>query len=313
MAFSSNVQFPAAGAAPACVGVVGLGLIGGSFAKAYADAGIEVYGYDVDERTLAAAQAEGTVSAVLDEGTVGRCELVVVALYPQDTIAWVQRMAPHIAPGSFVIDCGGVKRSICPVCFSVAERRGFTFIGGHPMAGTQYSGYRHARVDLFAGQPMVLVPPEVYDPAIVVRAEALLSPAGFGSYSVTTPARHDQLIAYTSQLAHIVSSAFIKSPTAQRHKGFSAGSYKDLTRVAEMNADMWTELFMDNADNLSEELGCVIGELERYRDALARGDELELRTLIEEGSVAKLKADGRYADAPQAASPSIAVEDEVRA
>lgn len=281
----------------ACVGVVGLGLIGGSFAKAYADAGIRVLAYDIDERSLEAACAEGSVAGVLDEETAAQCQLIVVALRPQATIAWMQRMAEHVAPDALVVDCGGVKRSVCPVCFAIAQRCGFAFIGGHPMAGTHHSGFRYARADLFAGQPMVLVPPEVYDPSLIARAERVLSLVGFGSFSVTTPGKHDQLIAYTSQLAHVVSSAFVKSPTAQKHKGFSAGSYKDLTRVAELNADMWTELFMDNADNLTQELDCVIGELERYRTALACGDESMLHDLLEEGSVAKLKADGRYADA----------------
>lgn len=279
------------------VGVVGLGLIGGSFAKAYADAGVTVFGADADERSLAAAMAEGCVTDVLDESTVAECDLVVVALYPQDTIDWVRFMAPHIGSDTLVIDCGGVKRPICSACFETAERAGFVFLGGHPMAGTHKSGFRAARADLFAGQPMVLVAPPVYDPALIVRAQQALIPAGFGSFSVTTPEMHDRLIAYTSQLAHVVSSAFVKSPTAQKHRGFSAGSYKDLTRVAEMNAAMWTELFLDNADNLVIELDCVMAELMRYRDALVAGEGATLRDLLEEGSQAKLRADGRYADA----------------
>ncbi len=282
---------------PRRVGIVGLGLIGGSFAKAYADAGIEVFAADVDERSMNAAMAEETVAGALDEQTIPTCDFILLAVYPQAIIEWMRANEAHISPSALVIDCGSVKRSVCPVCFSIAERRGFTFIGGHPMAGLQYSGYRHARADLYAGQPMVLVPPEIYDPDIILWAEEALSPAEFGSFSVTTAAKHDQIIAYTSQLPHIVSSAFIKSPTAQKHKGFSAGSYKDLTRVAEMNASMWTELFTANADNLTEEIGVVIGELERYRDALSRGDEGELRELIEQGSIAKRKADGRYSDA----------------
>ena len=122
-----------------------------------------------------------------------------------------------------------MKRPICSACFDTAERHGFVFLGGHPMAGTHKSGFRAARADLFAGQPMVLVAPPVYDPALISRAQQALIPAGFGSFSVTTPEMHDKIIAYTSQLAHVVSSAFIKSPTAQKHRGFSAGSYKDLT------------------------------------------------------------------------------------
>lgn len=282
------------------VGVVGLGLIGGSFAKAYADAGIEVLAYDIDDRAMQASMAEGTVAEPLTKDNVGTCDFIVVALYPQATVAWVSDNAPYIKPDTLVIDCGGVKRSICPVCFSAAENHGFTFIGAHPMAGTQYSGYRHARADLYAGQPMVLVPPEIYDPAIITRVEEALEPCGFGSFSVTTPQRHDQIIAYTSQLAHVVSSAFIKSPTAMKRKGFSAGSYKDLTRVAELNADMWTELFLDNADNLASEVAVVIEELQHYYDALNTGNEDELHRLLEDGTAAKLKADGRFADARKA-------------
>ncbi len=282
---------------PQRVGIVGLGLIGGSFAKAYADSGIEVFADDIDERAINAAMAEETVAGKLGPETLPTCDLVILAVYPQAIIEWMRANAEHIAKSSLVIDCGSVKRSVCPVCFSIAERTGFTFVGGHPMAGLQYSGYRHARADLYAGQPMVLVPPEIYDPDIIAWAQEALAPAAFGSFSVTTPAKHDQIIAYTSQLAHIVSSAFIKSPTAQKHRGFSAGSYKDLTRVAELNADMWTELFIANSDNLTEEIKVVVDELNRYRDALERGDEAELHELLEQGSEAKRKADGRYSDA----------------
>ena len=281
---------------PRCVGVVGLGLIGGSFAKAYADAGMKVLAHDIDKGTLAAACGEGTVAAPLTRENVGECDAVVVALYPQDTVDWVTEHAELFGPDVLVIDCGGVKRPICEPLFEAAERAGFAFMGGHPMAGTHHSGFRYARSDLFAGQPMVLVPPAIFSPELIDRAKAVLDPAGFGSYAVTTPETHDRLIAYTSQLAHVVSSAFAKSPTALKHKGFSAGSYKDLTRVAELNPDMWTELFLDNADNLDTELDRVIVELQRYREAIGSGDREGLRRLLAEGSAAKLKADGRYAD-----------------
>ena len=294
---SHAVQVPPAPLPPTRVGVVGLGLIGGSFAKAYSDAGIEVFGADIDERSLAAALAEGAVVGRLDESTVADCDLVLVALYPGATVEWVERMAPLIGKDALVIDCGGVKRAVCAPCFAAAERAGFVF--GRPSHG-RYAQKRfpRGRAPIFSpGQPMVLVPRPVYDPSVLARAQAALAPVGFGSFSIATPERHDEIIAYTSQLAHVVSSAFIKSPSAQKHRGFSAGSYKDLTRVAELNADMWTELFMVNADNLVFELDGVIRELERYRAALHDGDAETLHTLLEEGSKAKLSADGRYADA----------------
>lgn len=276
------------------VGIVGLGLIGGSFAKAYADAGFTVYGHDLDEGTLQASMAEKTVAAPLDSETLPACGLVIIALYPQATLDWLSANAASIARDALVIDCGGVKRAICEPCFSLADRHGFTFIGGHPMAGTHHSGYRHARGDLYAGQPMVLVLPDNASDDAIQRARQALAPAGFGSYSIASAQEHDRIIAYTSQLAHVVSSAFIKSPTAQLHKGFSAGSYKDLTRVAELNPDMWTQLFMANADYLGDEIDEVIAHLQEYRQALRDGQADRLHALLAEGSAAKLAADGRF-------------------
>ena len=156
--------------------------------------------------------------------------------------------------------------------------------------------FRHARVDLFAGQSFVIVPPEDCDQRVVDACIASLSPCGFKRYSIATPERHDEIIAYTSQLAHVVSSAFIKSPTARAHSGFSAGSYRDLTRVAELNAGMWTELFCDNADYLSLEIERVIKELSRYKDALDARDADTLEALLADGARAKRRADGRFAD-----------------
>ncbi len=276
------------------VGIVGLGLIGGSFAKAYADAGVTVYGYDIDEGTVQASLSEGTLAARLSTERITQCSVIIIALYPEATLDWLQENARFIRADALVIDCGGVKRAICGPCFKLAGRFGFTFVGGHPMAGTHHSGYRHARGDLFAGQPMVLVLPPDAGPEIGQRVRESLIPVGFGSFSVTSAEDHDRIIAYTSQLAHVVSSAFIMSPTALLHKGFSAGSYKDLTRVAELNPDMWTELFMDNADFLGSEIDEIIGHLEEYRKALASKDAMMLHDLLSRGSAAKLAADGRY-------------------
>lgn len=281
---------------PGAVGIVGLGLIGGSLAKAYAEAGVTVYAANRTRSTLEAAIAEGSVAAPLDDSTIELCDLVVIALYPQATVDWVRDHADAFATDALVVDCGGVKRAICAPCFAVASSYGFHFIGGHPMAGIQYSGFRHARVDLFAGQSFVIVPPEDCDRRVVDACIASLSPCGFKRYSIATPERHDEIIAYTSQLAHVVSSAFIKSPTARAHSGFSAGSYRDLTRVAELNAGMWTELFCDNADYLSLEIERVIKELARYKDALDARDADTLEALLADGTRAKRRADGRFSD-----------------
>ena len=160
------------------------------------------------------------------------------------------------------------------------------------MAGTQYSGIKHAKATLFKNAPMVLVPPVYDDMAFLDRITKLLAPAGFGKFSVTTAEKHDKMIAFTSQLAHVVSNAYIKSPTAREHRGFSAGSYKDLTRVAWLNENMWTELFLENREPLLFEIDCLVNSLKEYRDALANEDGVTLRRLLRDGRVAKEEIDG---------------------
>ena len=160
------------------------------------------------------------------------------------------------------------------------------------MAGSQFSGFKYSRADLFHGQPMVLVPPVFDDIYLLDRAKKALAPCHFGSFSVTTAEDHDRLIAFTSQMPHILSNAFIKSPTAQEHKGFSAGSYRDLTRVAWLNPSMWAELFLENKHNVLFELDHLIESLNTYRDAIDRENMTDLVSLLEEGKRRKEEVDG---------------------
>ena len=272
------------------VGVVGLGLIGGSMAKAYHAAGWHTLAFDLDEDVMGAARVE-TIDGTLDETTVATCDVVLLAVYPGAAIGWLRENADRLANDCLVIDCCGVKREVCDACMPMAQGRDFTFVGGHPMAGAQYSGFKYARANLFRGAPMVIVPPRTDDMALLDRIKCSLAPAGFGSICVTTAEEHDRRIAYTSQLAHVVSNAYIKSPTAQGHTGFSAGSYRDMTRVAWLNEGMWTELFLDDADNLLYELDLVIDSLKEYRDALAARDAPRLRALLRDGRIAKENAE----------------------
>ena len=274
------------------VGICGLGLIGGSMAKAYRAAGHEVLGFDIDETTVGYALLADIICGILDEKTIPECELIFVALYPEATAEYLKNIAPSIDKDTVVIDLCGTKKRVCEVGFALAEHYGFTFVGGHPMAGKQYSGIKHARATLFKGAPMVIVPPVFDDMALIDRINGLLEPAGFGRLSVTDADSHDKTIAFTSQLAHIVSNAYVKSPTAEGHKGFSAGSYKDLTRVAWLNENMWTELFLENKEPILFELDNIIASLTEYRDAIAEDNGEELRELLRAGRIAKEKIDG---------------------
>ena len=275
------------------VGIVGLGLIGGSFAKAYHAAGWTVYGYDVDESMLAFAQLADAVNAPLTMENIGTCDLVLLCVRPLAAIDYLRSAAPHIGSRPVVIDCCGTKRVVCAAAFPLAAQYHFTYLGGHPMAGTQYSGFGHARANLYHNAPMVIVPPDFDNIALLSRVQELLRPAGFGSYSVTTAEKHDEMIAFTSQMAHLVSNAYIKSPTARAHKGFSAGSYKDMTRVAWLNAPMWSELFLENRDYLMRELDILSENLNAYRKALAEQDLPTLTKLLDDGRRRKEEVDGR--------------------
>ena len=276
------------------VGIVGLGLIGGSMAKAFARAeGVRVLGLDTDKSILGFAILSGAVHEELTRENQADCDLLLLAAYPQAAEEYLRREAPFIPKDAVVMDCLGTKRPICSAAFPLAEKYGFTFVGGHPMAGTHHSGFKYARENLFRGAPMVLVPPRHFDMELLERIKTLLSPLGFGSFSVTTAEQHDEMIAFTSQMPHLVSNAYIKSPTAAGHKGFSAGSYKDMTRVAWLKPEMWTELFLENRDNLIRELDSFIGDLEEYRQALETQDGETLQHLLEDGCRRKMEIDGR--------------------
>ena len=274
------------------VGIVGLGLIGGSFAKAYHEAGATVLAWNRSRSVLDFAMMSGAVDAELTEENIAACDLVLIALYPEATIEWFRRMAPHIGSHPVVLDCGGTKRTICAACFPIAEEHGVTFLGGHPMAGTQYSGFKNAKATMYHGAPMVIVPPDFDDVLLFDRVKQLLQPAGFSRFSFTTAEAHDEMIAFTSQMAHVVSNAYIKSPTAGSHKGFSAGSYKDLTRVAWLNPQMWAELFLENKDFLMRELNILVENLQKYELAMEQNDLPGLTALLDEGRRRKEEVDG---------------------
>ena len=274
------------------VGILGLGLIGGSLARAYAKAGHTVYAAEKDDAILSFAQLAGVVHGELNEITIDECDLILLAIFPGGSAQWLEKNAYLISQDALVMDCCGIKREICQRCFPLADKYGFTFVGGHPMAGSHFSGFKYSRSNLFQGAPMVLVPPAFDDIELLERVKEALSPCRFGSFSVTTAQEHDKMIAFTSQMPHVLSNGYIKSPTAQNHKGFSAGSYKDLTRVAWLNPQMWAELCMENRDNMLSELDSYIACLQAYRDALNNQDLQLLTDLLEEGRRRKEEVDG---------------------
>ena len=273
-------------------GIVGLGLIGGSFAKAYHKAGERVLAFNRSKNILDFAIMNCDVNAPLTRDNIGECDIILICIYPEAAGEWLEEMAPYISPHTIVMDACGTKRKVCDLCIPIARRYHFTFVGGHPMAGTHHSGYKYAAADLYRDQPMVLVPQDPGDINLLDKVKQLLRPAGFGTISVTTAEDHDRLIAFTSQMAHVVSNAFIKSPTAKSHKGFSAGSYKDMTRVAWLNPELWAQLFLENKDNLLNEIQILTDNLARYQSAIEQDDKEALVSLLDEGRRIKEEVDG---------------------
>lgn len=280
------------------IAIIGLGLIGGSLARCLKkNTPHTVLGMDTDPQVIYKARLLDAIDGELTEERLSICDMVIVATWPKAAVAYMQEHADHLKSGAMVTDVCGVKSAVCQPLWALAEEKGFTFVGGHPMAGIEYSGFDHSRADLFENASMILTPPKGMDIQTLAWLKHFWHGLGFGRVVMTTPENHDRVIAYTSQLAHVVSSAYVQSPAALEHFGFSAGSFRDLTRVARLNPDMWTELFFENRGPLLGELDTLIGNLTRYRDALRDGNTEAMHSLLTEGTRRKEQADGKEDEA----------------
>ena len=273
------------------IAVIGLGLIGGSFAKAFAEAAHNVFVYDIDKATEKYACMTDNFTPLTDD-ILKECDLTIVATYPETVIDYINEKKELFKKSSFVVDTAGIKRKVCESCFKISDEYGFIFIGGHPMAGTQFSGYKYSSAELFNDASMLICPKDGEDIYNIDKISKIMKEAGFGKVVTINPEEHDRLIAFTSQLAHIVSNAYIKSPTARDRKNCSAGSYKDMTRVAWLNENMWTDLFIQNKDMIINELDYLIKSLNEYKEAINNEDKDNLIKILRDGRIAKEEIDG---------------------
>ncbi len=275
------------------IGIVGLGLIGGSMAKSLSSrTGHTVYGKDINAETMMLARLCGAVSGELCDETIPLCDIIFIALRPSAAIDWVKSNKDKISKNATVIDLCGVKRAVCDAISPIAAEAGFLYVGGHPMAGKERGRFINATSDLFAGASMILTPVANITKEMQETLESIFTDIGFSRVVYTVPEEHDRIIAFTSQLAHIVSNAYVRSPDAQRQRGFSAGSFMDLTRVAYLDEDMWTELFLDNSDHLITQLEILTNHLDEYLSALKNKDADTLRDLLRDGREKKMLCGG---------------------
>ncbi|MBR4545768.1 MAG: prephenate dehydrogenase/arogenate dehydrogenase family protein [Oscillibacter sp.] len=275
------------------IGIVGLGLIGGSVAKSAKDrTGHTVYGIDKEPEVVTMARMAGAIDGQLNEHNLPWCDLILLAIRPQDAVAWVESQNRMISPKTIVVDMCGVKRNVCAQIAPIARKRGFTYIGGHPMAGRERSGFTASSGDLFVDSYMILTPDERADVSQLETLKNFFTDLGFAGLTFATPDEHDRIVAYTSQLAHVVSSSYVKLPEAQKRRGFSAGSFRDMTRVARLDENMWTELFLENGDYLAPQIDALIEQLQMYAKAIRENDADTLCSLLKEGREKKAEVGG---------------------
>lgn len=266
------------------VAIVGLGLIGGSLAKTIKKNTDEIcYGLDINKAVIASALAQEAIDEEITTDKLNVCDMVIVSLYPQHTIDFILENKNNFKKGSIVIDTCGVKGSIVSAVEEELKQCGVEFLGCHPMAGREFSGFAYSVDNLFDKASFILTPTDNTPISAIQKVSNFAYNMGFAKCVVSTPEEHDRIIAFTSQLAHVVSSAYIKSPSLLKQAGFSAGSFKDLTRVAKLNEDMWTTLFMMNKQPLLNEINHIIKSLEDYRDAISGDDSQKLHDLLKEG------------------------------
>ena len=277
------------------IGIVGLGLIGGSLAKAYKRAGCTVYGIDKDKSVMDFAKMAGAVDENLTSENLNKCKVIFLAVKPETAVKWMEENKNLLTEENLVIDCCGTKRVVCEAGFKISKENGFKYVGGHPMAGYHKGGFKYSREDLFDNALFVLVPYDHNDLNMIKYITDVITRAGFGKVTCATKEEHDKIIAFTSQMPHVVSNAFVKSETALNSgTRVSAGSYRDFTRVAYLDPDMWADLFMENKDNLKKEIDILCSELLKYSKALEENDKEELRNLLAEGRDRKTEVDNKW-------------------
>ena len=274
------------------VGIIGLGLIGGSLGRSIvAKTEHTVYAFDTDIKALKTGKLLKAYHEILTDETVKDIDILFIALYPKTAILVAKEYASKLKDGALIVDLCGNKRTIVKALKEISEEyKNLEYISSHPMAGREFSGIKHSTATLYEKASMILVPVKA-DIRTVAKLKEFCLSIGFGQVVITTADEHDKIISYTSQLAHVVSSSYIKSPTAQNYLGFSAGSFRDMTRVARLSPEMWTELMVDNKDYLVKEIYCLIDSLTEYAVALEKGDKTELFKLLEDGTNKKLSAE----------------------
>lgn len=263
--------------------VVGLGLIGASFAKTLKkNTAHHILGWNRTETVTQRALEEGVIDETGSlEEIIPKADITVINFYPAAIPEFIKNNRHLFKKNSIVTDSCGIKTKICRELEK--ENFDFYFIGAHPMAGREVSGYDNSLPTLFDNASFICTPTEDIPQNKTDALVGLAHEMGFARTVVTTPEHHDEMIAFTSQIAHVLACSYVLSPLAPNHPGYSAGSYRDVSRVARINADMWTELFIDNKEPLVREIDDLVSNLMKFKYCIVNEDAKQLHDLMEKG------------------------------
>lgn len=265
------------------IAVIGLGIIGGSFCKAIKKhTAHTVIGINRTHSVAEQAKNDGSIDVIGTVESLGEADIIFLCMYPQACVDFIKENGKFIKKGALVTDSSGIKSAICPQLYELSQEFGFVFVGSHPMAGKEKNGYGVSEAELYKGASFIITPCGADEKYVNTLADLALS-IGFGKIKITTPEEHDRMIAFTSQLPHVLACSYVLSPCCPNHNGFSAGSYRDVSRVANINSKLWSELFLENREPLITELDILIENITRIKDAIKDNDRETLADLLEQG------------------------------
>ena len=267
--------------------IVGLGIIGGSMAKAVSEyTDCHVIGINRSDEALQKAMECGAIHEIGTLNSLNKADLIILGVYPEVAVEFIRKNADKIPKDCIVTDTSGIKSKICPALSQIAKEYGFTFIGCHPMAGKEKNGFDVSEATLFRNASCIILPCNAPQEKVDFLSDFMIK-LGFGRVVYTTPEEHDRMISFTSQLPHVIACSYVFSPCCPNHKGFSAGSYRDVSRVANINGVLWSELFIENKEPLLAEIDTFINNMTEIRNAIERGDRTELAELLNKGKIIK--------------------------
>ena len=254
------------------IAIIGLGMLGGSYAQSFHDAGIKVTGIDIDPEAISYAKEKGWIEKGGDDpALISDCDIVISALYPQSFVEWIRTNQHHFKENALLSDVTGVKRKVIREIDAIL-RPDLEFIACHPMAGREYKGIAYADPSQFRQANFLIVPTENNTEKAIETAREIADVLQFRNISILSAEEHDRIIGFVSQLCHVIAISLMNISDDPKLADYTGDSFRDLTRIADINEDLWPELFIYNKDNLLKEIDQLIDQLKEMHGLIETED-----------------------------------------